>query len=307
MLTSPAATSAVALGAGLAAAVAVVTASAARVVASTRAALAHATDDGGADRARAAAAAVPLELLAAAAPIAVAAAVGALLAQGVLARGLWQPTRTVRGAPTTGAEPSTARTRAAEAAIALVRTLALIAVAVAVVVARLPALAELAPRPAGAASALLALAASAAATVAIAAIALAVLEVAWRHHLLARSLAMTTREWRDDAREAIGDPNVRQAQRAAGRDDRAVVAGARALVVGDRLAVAVGWQPGTTPRVVATGRDLASRRLIAAARAAALPIVVDADLAARLAVGAAIPDDALATVAEVLAAAGAAA
>jgi flagellar biosynthetic protein FlhB len=281
VLTSPAATSALALGAGVAAAAIAITATAGAVVRTTRDQLAHATDDDATARATHAAAALPLDVLALVAPVLAATVAGALLGHAALARGLWLPRREVRGAPSTGAEPATAGQRAVEASLGVVRTLALTAVATAVVIARLPALAAL---PAdGTARATAALAGSAVATVAIAAVALSLLELAWRHHRLTRSLAMTTREWREDARETGGDPQLRRAIRAAQHDDRDALAGARVVLHGDAVTVALGWEPGSLPRVVRRGRALDARRLLTAARAARVPIVADALLAEDLA------------------------
>ena len=281
VLTSPAATSAIALGAGLAAAAVALTATARAIVGTTRDQLAHATDDGAAARASHAAAALPLDVLALVAPVLAAAAAGALLGHAALARGLWLPRRDVPGAPATGAEPATAGERAIEATLGVVRTLALFAVAAAVVIARLPALATL---PAdGTARALAAIAGSAVVTVAIAAVALSLVELAWRHHRLSRSLAMTTREWRDELRDTSGDPQLRRALRAARHDDRDALVGARVVVHGDAVTVAIGWEPGALPRVVRRGRALDARRLLSAARAAAVPIVADAMLAEALA------------------------
>ncbi|MEZ4400541.1 MAG: EscU/YscU/HrcU family type III secretion system export apparatus switch protein [Kofleriaceae bacterium] len=302
VLTSPAAVAALALGAGVVATIGVVASSAEAVAAVTRARLAHATDDGAVAGAGAALAAVPFQVLALAAPIVIAAAAGALLAQGALARGLWIPTRTLAGAPTVGAEPATAGQRTVEALLALGRAAILLAVAAAALVGRLPALASTAGGPG---RALLGAAGATMATVAIAAVVLALVEIGWRAYRLRQALAMTTREWRDDARASGGDPHARRALRGARVDDRALVATARVVVLGDELAVALAWQPAARPTVARVGRDLAARRLVAAARAARVPLVADATLATALAAGAgAIADAQLPAVADLLAAVG---
>lgn len=304
MLVSPAGAAALALTAGTAATIAVVAGVARELTATTRAQLAHAADDGGVARAIDGAGRLPLATLTIVAPIAVAAALGGLIGQAVLARGLWVPRREVRGAPATGAEAATVGERAGEAALTVARALLVLGVAIAVTVARLPRLASLATTPAPAAGAWLGLVATAAATAAVAAVATSLIDVAWRYHRLRRSLAMTTREWREDAREASGDPRWKRAARDAQRDDRALVADARVVIAGDAVAVALGWQPGGPPRVTHRGRGLAARRLRNAARAARIPLHADPALAARLAGGAAVPDDALPAVAELLAACG---
>ena len=298
VLTSPAATAGLALGLGTIAMLVVVGGSADALVASTRAQLASA-GDGDAATAAAAAQTLPRSVLALVAPIAIAAAVGAIAGSAVLARGLWIPIRTVRGAPSAGAEPTTAGGRALEAVIGLVRTGLLFAVAGAVVIARLPVIAAATDRGA----ALVMTATSALATVAIAAVAVSVLEVAGRWLRLERSLAMTDRERRDEVRDTSGDPAARRARRDRERSDRTLVAHARVVVVGDELAIAIGWQPGLAPRIVARGRRLDARRIVAAARASQVPIVADAALAERLS-GGAIAAETLAPIAALLAAAG---
>jgi len=303
VLISPAGAAALALAAGTIAAIAVVAGAAGELTAATRTQLAHATDDGGGARAIDGARALPLTALGLVLPIAVAAALGGLLGQAILARGLWVPRRDVRGAPPTGAEAASVAERVGEAAITAARALLVLGVAIAVTVARLPQLAPLTAAPAPAA-AWLALVATAAASAAVAAIATSLIDVAWRYHRLRTSLAMTTREWRDDAREASGDPRWKRALRAAQQDDRALVADARVVIAGDAIAVALAWEPGRPPRITHRGRGLAAHRLRNAARAARVPLHADPALAARLAGGAEVPDDALAAVADLLAACG---
>ncbi|MBL8627252.1 MAG: EscU/YscU/HrcU family type III secretion system export apparatus switch protein [Myxococcales bacterium] len=303
VLVSPAGAAALALAAGTAATIAVVAGVAGELTDATREQLAHATDDGGVARAIDGAGRLPLATLAIVAPIAAAAAIGGLLGQAVLARGLWVPRREVRGAPDAGAEATTVAERAGEAALTVARALLVLGVAIAVTVARLPRLAPLAAAPAPAA-AWLGLVATAAATAAVAAIATSLIDVAWRYHRLRSSLAMTTREWREDARESSGDPRWKRAARDAQRDDRALVADARVVIAGDAVAVALAWQPGSPPRVTHRGRGLAAHRLRNAARAARVPLHADPALAERLAGGAAVPEDALPAVAELLAACG---
>lgn len=299
MLTSPALVAAVSVAAGLGATLALAGAAARALTAATARQLADAAAPG--RDAAAAAQDLPGTVLAYGAPIAIVAAAAALLVQGALARGLWLPWRDVPGAPSVGADPATAGQRASEAALAVARTAALLVVAVAAAAAALSPLARLGAHDG---AALAAIVGRALATVAIAAVALAVLEVAVRWRRLEGHLAMTERERRAENKEQSGDPGVRQARRAARADDRQVLADARVVVVGEDDAVAIGWRPGAPPRRVAHGRGLDARRIVAAARGRAVPIVADGALAMRLAAGPAIADAELAPLAAVLAAVG---
>ena len=306
MLTGPAWTAALALAAGTGAAM-VATAGVARLVAAAaRERFAHAADPDAVARAGAAAGELPRAVVTIALPIAIAAALGALVGQGVIARGLWIPRRAVRGAPATGADPTTAGDRLAEATTGLVRGAILIVAAVAAVVVALPDLATLVvPDAAATATGLAAIAGRALATVAIAAVAASALELVVRARRLGRGLAMTERERRDDLRESHGDPALHRHQRDARDDDRAIVAGARVVIRGDALAVAIRWQAGDRPRPARIGRQLEARRLASAARQARVPIVADDALARALADSpGAVPDSALAALAAVLAAVG---
>lgn len=300
MLTSPAWTASLALAAATVAAIVVAHGVARTLVATTRDRLAHAADPDALDRATAAATALPHTVLTLALPLAIAAALGAVLGQAVIARGLWIPLRTVRGAPSTGADADTAGGRGAEATLGVVRAAILGTIGAVVVIGALP---DLAAR--SSAAHLGAIAGSALSTLAIAAVATSTLELIARHRRLARGLAMTERELRDDARERHGDPAVRRQRHHARDDDRAIVADARVVIAGDAVAVAVTWRTGDRPRPGRIGRGLDARRVLAAARQARVPIVADHALAATLAAApAAVPDTALAAVAAVLAAVG---
>ena len=300
VLTSPAWTASLALAAGTLAAIVAAPGIGRALAAHARTSLAHAADPDALARATAAATRLPTVALTAALPIALAAALGAVLGQAVVARGLWIPLRTVRGAPSDGAEPATVGGRLADATLGLVRAAILVATGALVVVAALPDLAAL-----SSAAQLGAVAGSALATLAIAAVATSTLELVVRQRRLAGHLAMTDRELRDDARAVHGDPAIRRHRQHARDDDRAVVAGARVVIAGDALAVAIVWQAGDRPRPARIGRGLDARRVTAAARQARVPVVADAGLARALAdAPAAVPDGSLAALAAVLAAVG---
>lgn len=331
VLTSPAVSTALAFAAGTLALLAIARAAARTLLATTRDQLSHAGDEGAVTRATTAASAVPLDVVAIAAPIAIAAMSGALLGHAAVARGLWIPIRTVRGAPATGADATSASERAGDAAVSLLRAAVVTAAGIGVFLAALPGLSALTARAGDAAggrtgvttgdgahaiasassgaaplaSAFGAVAGATLAAIAIAALATAVLELAVRHRRLGRAIAMTDRELRDDTRDAHGDPAVRRHRRAARDDDRALLTGARVVVVGDALAVAIAWPAGDRPHPLRIARALDARRLLTAARAARTPIVADATLAVTLAASPrTVPDDALPAVAALLAAVG---
>jgi flagellar biosynthesis protein FlhB len=289
---------AISIAAGFAAVVIAIGGVAVQLAARTRTLLATASDGDVAHHAVERAHGVIASVALAAIPIAMAAAVGALIGHIAIARGLWIPVRAVPGAPSSGAEASTVGQRLADTILSLGRAALLLAVAAIAIVAGLPRLAG-----ASDATALLTSITSVLATVASAAIVVALTDVAWRYVRWQRSLQMTEREHRDELREMTGDPAMRRRLRAARHDDRAIVTGARVVIVDDQLAVAIGWRVGDRPHPVRIARGLESRRLIAAARITRIPIVADATLAHDLASSQyAVPEHAIARVAHVLAA-----
>lgn len=275
MLVSPALNAALALTAGLAAALTLAAVGARAAIDLARTSLSQAAAGAAPDDA---ATALPMTVLAVTAPIAIAAAAAALLGQVAAARGLWIPRREVRGAPGAGADPTTAGQRAAEAAIALVRVAILLAVAASATASALEPLARAGADPA----AHLAIVGRAVATVAIAAVAVAALELVVRWRRLEGNLAMTDAERRAEQRELSGDPRLRAARRAARADERIELGQARVVIVADDAAVAIGWRPGAAPHRLVRGRGLVARRISAAARAVQVPLVADAALAEAL-------------------------
>jgi type III secretion system FlhB-like substrate exporter len=261
-------------------------------------------------RAALAPAALPEAVVATALPITGAAAGAALLAHLAQTRAAWLPRRRIAGAPAveTGALPRTRRAAGELAAAAVIGGVAfawlwwtapriadLVAIdPVASPVASLTAslTASLAASP-PAASHLLASATALLANLAMALvlawIALGVLDALVRHAALARALAMTPAEKRDDDRLAGADPQWR-ARRAAiqrGPGASAAVAGASLVLVGDDLAIAIAWDPARRPIPIrtATGRGPRAAQLLGLARRHQIAIHRDLALAAALAGG----------------------
>ena len=266
-------------------------------------------------------------------PLAGAAALAALAMHVAQTRALWLPRRRIRGAPTPEIDPA-ARTR--RAAFELAAAAAIGGVAFAWLWFRAPhmaALVELDPSaapvvavPAIAPPAVPAMAppampatlsqllAGAAALLANLAVALV---VAWlvcgvvdallRRAALARTLAMTPAELREDIRLAGADPRWR-AQRAAARrasESADGVARALLLVLGDSAAVAIAWDPPRRPVPVrtATGVGPIATQLLGLARRHRIAVHRDPALAAALVHGdGPVPESHWPRVAEIIAA-----
>lgn len=253
-------------------------------------------------RAALAPAALPEAVVATALPIAGAAAGAALLAHLAQTRAAWLPRRRIAGAPAveTGALPRTRRAAGELAAAAVIggvafawlwwtapRIAALVAIdPVASPVASLTASPPAASHLLASATALLA---NLAMALVLAWIALGVLDALVRHAALARALAMTPAEKRDDDRLAGADPQWRARraalQRGPGASD--AVAGASLVLVGDDLAIAIAWDPARRPIPIrtATGRGPRAAQLLGLARRHQIAIHRDLALAAALAGG----------------------
>ncbi|HEY1550905.1 MAG TPA: EscU/YscU/HrcU family type III secretion system export apparatus switch protein [Kofleriaceae bacterium] len=218
--------------------------------------------------------------LAIAAPILGALAAVAIAGQLAQTRAVWLPRRRVDGAPVldNGAGARTRRT-ALELAFA---------VAIASVVfgwmwlmaPRFAVLVMLDPHDLLAAGGALLLAAIAA--IAIGYLALSVIDALARHLALARSLAMTATEKREDDRLAAADPRWAQQRSALARPS---LEGATVLVLGDDVAVAIAWDARRrpTPARIAIGRRAYATQLVGLARRHGVPVHRDAMLAASLA------------------------
>lgn len=236
-------------------------------------------------------AAVPAAVLATALPILGAAALAALLAHLAQTRAAWLPRRRIAGAPAldAGAVPRTRRAAGELAAAAVIGAAAFAwlwraASRLAVLVAIDPVGATPAPAPLLAGTA--ALLAQLTAVLVIAWGALGVLDAVARHAAVARALAMTAAEKREDDRLAGADPRWRARRAAARRGPTATdaVAGASVLVLGDGAAVAVAWDPVRRPIPIraATGRGPRATQLLGLARRHRIAVHRDPALAAAL-------------------------
>ncbi|MCE9572180.1 MAG: EscU/YscU/HrcU family type III secretion system export apparatus switch protein [Deltaproteobacteria bacterium] len=251
------------------------------LLAATRGAVLGAAEGGAIARAQAIAIADPLTAVTAlAAPILLAAAGAALLAHLALARGLWQPRRSIAGAP---AAASTIGRRAGDAGLAAARAALVLAVALRFAVVHLGDAFHLASAPSSS-SGLGALLAAAGVHVAIAAITVAGLDAIARALRHRADLRMTARERADDDRAAHGDRRFRAARRRAARpaDDLALV------LLGGDAAIAIAWHPERrpTPIISTRARGLATRALIAQARRRRLDAIHAPALVAALATAA---------------------
>jgi flagellar biosynthesis protein FlhB len=124
------------------------------------------------------------------------------------------------------------------------------------------------------------------AVLAIAWLALGVLDAVARHAAIARALAMTAAEKREDDRLAGADPRwrARRAQIQRGPIASEAVAGASLLLLGDDAAVAVAWDPARRPIPIrtATGRGPRATQLLGLARRYRIAVHRDPALAAQL-------------------------
>lgn len=115
---------------------------------------------------------------------------------------------------------------------------------------------------------------------------LGVLDALVRRAGLARALAMTPTEKRDDDRLAGADPRWRARRAAAQRgvSPSEAVAGASLLLLGDNAAVAVAWDPRRRPVPVrtASGRGVLATQLLGLARRYQVPVHRDPALVTAL-------------------------
>jgi len=142
---------------------------------------------------------------------------------------------------------------------------------------------------------------------------LAVADYLYQRWRFERGLRMTKAEVAEEAKQQEGSPQIRARVRSLQRD-RAMrrmmeaVPKATVVVVNPvHVAVALRYDPAAmrAPRVVAKGKRLVAQRIVAAARAAGVPVVQDIPLARALAkaveVGAEIPSAFYRAVAQILA------
>lgn len=249
------------------------------------------------------------------APVAGAAAIGAIVATLVQTRGLVSAAqlkpKLAKVSPLAGLK----RLFGAEGLAEFVRSLlklGLVGAALYVAVGDLTALQAVLHAPAGA---MLAEAAAAAARLVGAALAafaaIAVLDLVWVRFNHLRTLRMTRQELRDEMKESEGDPYLRarrrrmQESRARGRMMAAVPKAAVVVTNPTHYAVALDYAGGeAAPRVVAKGVDELAARIRATAEASGVPLVANPPLARalhRLEVGAEIPAEHYQAVAEIIA------
>jgi flagellar biosynthesis protein FlhB len=250
--------------------------------------------------------ALPEAVVATALPIVGAAAIAAVIAHLAQARAAWLPRRRLAGAPVIEAGP-VARTRRAAGQLAAAAVIGAVAFGwlwrTAPYLAVLVAIDPVGPvGPAGparlagstpAASPLLvgaaAVLAQLAAVLVAAWAALGVLDALARHAAIARALAMTSSEKREDDRLAGADPRWRARRAALQRGPSAAdaVAGASLVLLGDDVAVAVAWDPVHRPIPIrtATGRGPRATQLLGLARRHRIAVHRDGPLAAALAGG----------------------
>ncbi|HUJ57239.1 MAG TPA: EscU/YscU/HrcU family type III secretion system export apparatus switch protein [Kofleriaceae bacterium] len=238
----------------------------------------------------------PAAVLAFAAPLCAAAAIAAIAAQLAQARGAWLPRRRIRGAP--AVRPSAARRLLELAAPAAIGGVALGWLWL--VAPRLASLVELSGATALAATA--ALLASLLAALASALVALGAVDALVRRGELARALAMTAAEKREDDRLAAADPRWRARRAELARAPS--LAGAAAIVLGDDLVIAIAWDPARQPipSRIAAGHGTEARRLLGLARRHDLPVHRDPGLAAALDGLGPVPEAVWPRLAEVIAA-----
>lgn len=230
-------------------------------------------------------------VLATALPAAGAAALAATLAHLAQTRALWLPRRRIADAPAieAGALPRTRRAALDLAGAALLGGVAfawlwLSAPRLAVLVAVDPVASPAAPSPLLLGG--VALIANAAAALVIAWAGFGVVDALVRHAGLARVLAMTPAEKREDDRVAGADPRWRARRNAIQRGLRPAeaIAGASLLLLGDDAAIAVAWDPVRRPIPVrtATGRAARAAQLLGLARRHRIPVHRDPALVAAL-------------------------
>lgn len=112
------------------------------------------------------------------------------------------------------------------------------------------------------------------------AVAIGLIDVIWQHAEHRRKNRMSRREIMDEAKDAEGDPYLKQRRREAGQEIArnqmlADVPGADVVIVNPtHFAVALKWsrQPGSAPVCVARGQDEIARAIRDAAASAGVPI-----------------------------------
>ncbi|MGE0396292.1 MAG: EscU/YscU/HrcU family type III secretion system export apparatus switch protein [Kofleriaceae bacterium] len=223
--------------------------------------------------------------LALALPVLGAIAIAAIIAHIAQTRAVWIPRRRLPNAP--AEDPQ----RGTRGALGIANAIAIALVTVGWLFAMAPRLSALVTtattRDATGAGALLVV--SFLAALAIAWVVLGAIDALVRYAGHTRSLRMTPEEQREDARLAGADPRwrARREKLARGDSPRDAVAGASVLVLGDGVAVAVAWDPvrRPVPTRTASGRAARATQLLGLARRHSIAVHRDAELATLLATG----------------------
>jgi len=162
--------------------------------------------------------------------------------------------------------------------------------AAALIAARLPALTALAATPRPDPGALIALCLQILSGICIAIILLAAADVALNYWLHRQKLRMTDQEIREEMKEAVGNPQVRQRQRAIARrmararQMRRIPEASVVVTNPTHFAVAIRYRRGADPAplLLAKGVGLLAQEIISKARALGIPIVEAPPLARAL-------------------------
>jgi type III secretory pathway component EscU len=242
---------------------------------------------------------VATSVIALVAPLVLAAAVAAIVAHVTQTRALWLPRRRVAGAPL----PEPARVRRTAFDITAATVIGVVAFAwlwlTAPRLARLFSVETVLPAVGSAIASLVV-------ALAIAWLGIAMLDALFRRFELARALAMTVAEKREDDRIAAADPRWQKQRALLARAPSASSAVARAAVVvlGDDIAVAIAWEPRRQPVPIRTitGRRAHATQLVGLARRHRVPVHRDAQLALALEGEGPVPDSDWARLAEIIAA-----
>ncbi len=251
-------------------------------------------------------------IAAVAGPLLGAVALAAMIAHVAQTGALWSPRRKIAGAPSL---PAGAGPRVRRAGLELSFAAAIGAVGFGWLWTSAPRLAVLVDGtawPSGDAAgreALLGagatLVAGALTAFAIGYVVLGAIDALTRRLALGRALAMTAAERREDDRLSAADPRWRAARAAAARDGLGdAIAGARLVVLGDDLAVAVAWDPVRCPNPmrIASGRAARATQIIAYARRYQIAVHREPALATLVARNTVISEEAWPRLAEIIAA-----
>jgi len=121
----------------------------------------------------------------------------------------------------------------------------------------------------------------------IAALAVGVADYLWKRHALGKALRMSPDELKREHKESEGEPLSKAERRRIHEEtlaELAEIAGARLVVLGPTLAIAIHHDGEHAPRIAAKAQGHCIYPFVAAARAAAVPVVERSDVALALSV-----------------------